>query len=326
MTTTWSSPMAPIGCSTSTGVAGATTAVGSPSIVGDGVGRGRTAPSRRCPGSATRVDPDAGAEQRDGAVDDRRGRAAPTARPGRRRSATRRAARHASAREAELPGRGTSARRPARRPAWRPACRRRDRRGPPGTAGSAARPGHVDAACSSAAILRACSGSTRRVALGGGEQRRRVGRAVDDVVVRRVGVQPGELLGDVGVAVLVGPQPGDQELREADHVEQRHAAPHGAAEVGALGQGDADEQAAVGPAEDRRGGRARRGPRRRASRRRRGSRRTRSAWCRAARRGATPRPPRGRRAARRWRTRPPAAHQAAICGDHTGVSEMAKPP
>ena len=84
---------------------------------------------------------------------------------------------------------------------------------------------HDDAACSSAAILRACSGSTRRVALGRREQRRRVARAVDDVVVRRVGVQPGELLGDVGVAVLARPQPGDEELREADHVEQRHAAP-----------------------------------------------------------------------------------------------------
>ena len=61
------------------------------------------------------------------------------------------------------------------------------------------------------------------VALGRGEQHRRVAGAVDHVVVRRVGVQPGELLGDVGVAVLVGPQPGDEELREAHHVEQRHA-------------------------------------------------------------------------------------------------------
>ena len=71
------------------------------------------------------------------------------------------------------------------------------------------------------------------VALGRGEQHRRVVRAVDDVVVRRVGVQPGELLGDVRVAVLVGPQPGDEELREADHVEQRHArtTPHGPGRV-----------------------------------------------------------------------------------------------
>ena len=58
--------------------------------------------------------------------------------------------------------RGTSGRRPARRPAWRPACRRRGPPDPPGTAGSVARRHRPDDAdCSSAAILRACSGSTR---------------------------------------------------------------------------------------------------------------------------------------------------------------------
>ena len=40
-----------------------------------------------------------------------------------------------------------------------------------------------------------------RIALGGGEQNRRVLSAVMDVVIRRVGVQPAELCGDVGIAV-----------------------------------------------------------------------------------------------------------------------------
>ena len=164
------------------------------------------------------------------------------------------------------------------------------------------------------------------VALGGREQRRRVARAVDDVVVRRVGVQPGELLGDVGVAVLVGPQAGDEELREADHVEQRHAAPHGAAQVGALRQRDADEQPAVGAAEH---GEA-------LARREPGGdqpvgggvevvehvllvRSRRPAWCHASPSSSPPRSPAMAYA-------PPAAHHAAICGDHTGVSAMANPP
>jgi hypothetical protein len=62
-------------------------------------------------------------------------------------------------------------------------------------------------------------------------------------------VDPRELLGDVGVAVLAGPQPGDEELREAHHVQQWHATPHGAAQVGALRHRHTDEQPAVGAAE-----------------------------------------------------------------------------
>ena len=164
------------------------------------------------------------------------------------------------------------------------------------------------------------------VALGRREQRRRVARALDDAVVRRVGVQPGELLGDVGVAVLARPQPGDQELREAHHVEQRHAAPHGPAQVGALGEGDADEQPAVRAAEDRPAARGWRGARSTSqSAAAWKSSNTfcllarRPAWCHASPSSSPPRRP-------AMAYRPPAAHQAAICGDHTGVSEMAKPP
>ena len=83
------------------------------------------------------------------------------------------------------------------------------------------------------------------VALGRREQHRRVRAPSAHVVVRRVGVQPAELLGDVGVAVLVGPQPGDQELREADHVEQRHRAPHRPGQVGPLRERRTHQQAAV---------------------------------------------------------------------------------
>ena len=72
----------------------------------------------------------------------------------------------------------------------------------------------------------------------------------DDVVIRRVRRKPTELLGDVRVAVLVGPQLGDQEVREADHVQQRHRAPHGSAEIRTLSQRCADEQPAVRAAGD----------------------------------------------------------------------------
>ena len=65
------------------------------------------------------------------------------------------------------------------------------------------------------------------VALGGGEQHRRVAGAVRDPVVGRVGVQPGELLGLIGIAVLGDPQPGDEEAVVAEHVEQRDRDLHG---------------------------------------------------------------------------------------------------
>ena len=105
--------------------------------------------------------------------------------------------------------------------------------------------------CSNAAILRACKGIDAGVALGTGQQHRRVAGAVRDVVIRRVGVEPAELVGDLGVAVLVGPQLGDEELREPDHVEQRHRAPHGTAEIGTLGERRTDEEPAVRTADDR---------------------------------------------------------------------------
>ena len=71
-----------------------------------------------------------------------------------------------------------------------------------------------------------------------------------DVVIGRVGVEPVELLGVVGRAVLGDPQFGDQEMVIADHVEQRHLADHGAEEVGTLRDHGAHEQAAVGAALD----------------------------------------------------------------------------
>ena len=83
------------------------------------------------------------------------------------------------------------------------------------------------------------------IALGGGEQHGRILHALGHPVIRRVGVHPGELVGDVGVAVFAGPQSGDEELREPHHVEQWHRAPHGAGQVGALGECRTHQQSAV---------------------------------------------------------------------------------
>ena len=88
------------------------------------------------------------------------------------------------------------------------------------------------------------------VALGRCEQHGRIVGAIVHMVIGRVGVQPAELLGHVGVAVLIGPQARDQELREANHVQQRHRAPHGRRKVGALCDRDAHQKAAVAAAVD----------------------------------------------------------------------------
>ena len=84
-----------------------------------------------------------------------------------------------------------------------------------------------------------------RVALGGGDQDRRVGGPVTHMVVGRIRREPPELLGIIGRAVLRYPQPGDQESMIAQHVEQRHLNHHGAEQVRPLRQDGAHEQAAV---------------------------------------------------------------------------------
>ncbi len=88
------------------------------------------------------------------------------------------------------------------------------------------------------------------VGLEDGEQRRRIGHALPHVVVGRVGVQPGELVGLLGGAVLDVPRRAQAEQLVADHVEQRRRADHRGVQLGALGQGRADQQAAVGAAGD----------------------------------------------------------------------------
>jgi hypothetical protein len=105
--------------------------------------------------------------------------------------------------------------------------------------------------CWTAAVnLRACIGSTRSSLSAESMSRAGSGLSFGDMMVGRVGVQPGELGGDVGVAVLGDPRAAGAELGVADHVEQGHGADDGADQLGALGHGRADQQAAVGAAVD----------------------------------------------------------------------------
>src|SRR5262249_8746344 len=83
-----------------------------------------------------------------------------------------------------------------------------------------------------------------------GEQHSRVPHAGPDVVVRRVAEQPAQLGGVARGAVLVVPGPAQPELLVPDHVQQRRAADHRAVQLGPLGERGADQQAAVGAAED----------------------------------------------------------------------------
>ena len=101
-------------------------------------------------------------------------------------------------------------------------------------------------ACISAVILRACSGATAGVAVAGEIQRRRIVAAVDDVVVRRVGVDVGELVRILARPVLRHPEAGDEELVVADHVEQRIGADDRPEQIGPLVRHGADEQAGKG--------------------------------------------------------------------------------
>ncbi len=58
-------------------------------------------------------------------------------------------------------------------------------------------------------------------------------------------MQPGEVVDAAGVAVLGNPQLGDEEAVEAHHVEQGHGAVHRPADLRALSQSGAHQQAAV---------------------------------------------------------------------------------
>ena len=102
--------------------------------------------------------------------------------------------------------RRTTARRRRREHACWPACPGRDHFVHSVAAGSGGRPGQSSPHVSIAVILRACSGSTRESPSAVVNSTAGYSRAVDDVVVRRVRVQPAELFRHVGIAVLVGPQ------------------------------------------------------------------------------------------------------------------------
>ena len=88
------------------------------------------------------------------------------------------------------------------------------------------------------------------VVVEGDEHGCRVGRAVDDAVVRRVAEQPVQLLRDTGIAVLDGPGRPELRRRVPDHIEQWGHADHRVEELRPLGQCGADEQAAVRSAVD----------------------------------------------------------------------------
>jgi len=88
------------------------------------------------------------------------------------------------------------------------------------------------------------------VPLAGGHQQGRIFHSGLDVVVRRVAQQVGELLGIVARTVLGNPVPGAQEFVITHHVQQRHLGDAGGEEVRPLGHGRADEQAAIGAAEN----------------------------------------------------------------------------
>ena len=68
------------------------------------------------------------------------------------------------------------------------------------------------------------------------------------MVIGRVGIEPLELLGICGRAVLRNPELGDLEVLIAQHVEQRHLADDGAKQIRPLRQRRAHQQAAVAAA------------------------------------------------------------------------------
>ena len=69
-------------------------------------------------------------------------------------------------------------------------------------------------------------------------------------MIGRIGVQPAKSVGIFRRAVFRNPQPGDQKLVIADHVQQRHLADDGPEQVRPLRQSGPHEQTAVGPALD----------------------------------------------------------------------------
>ena len=89
------------------------------------------------------------------------------------------------------------------------------------------------------------------VVVGCGDHRGGVFGAVLEVVERGVAVEVGEVdLAAVRAAVLRDPAPADRELVVAQHVHHAHCRKGHLGQVGALGHGGADQQAAVGAAGD----------------------------------------------------------------------------
>ena len=78
----------------------------------------------------------------------------------------------------------------------------------------------------------------------------RIGLTGAQVLVGRIGLDPGALLGDVRVAVFRDPAGAGQQPVEAQHVEQRHLDDRRVDQVRPLGQHRAHEQAALRPAHD----------------------------------------------------------------------------
>ena len=89
------------------------------------------------------------------------------------------------------------------------------------------------------------------VALGRGEEHRGVAGAGHDVVIRGVREHPLELLGDVRIAVLGGPELADEVEVVAHHVEQRNRAMDRPREIGPLRHRRAHEQPAVRASSER---------------------------------------------------------------------------
>ena len=81
-------------------------------------------------------------------------------------------------------------------------------------------------------------------------QRRRVGDAVLDRMEGRVAIEVAEVLLAVARSVLDRPSPADRELVEAEHIHDAHGRQRDLEQVGTLGHGRADQQAAVRAAGD----------------------------------------------------------------------------
>ncbi len=154
----------------------------------------------------------------------------------------------------------------------------------------------------------------------------RIAGAGPDVVQRRVGAQPGELLGILRAAEVAGPCPADGEVMEPQHVEHADVADRRPEQLRMLSQAGADEQTAVGAAIDGSSTRDCSNPSRAASGRRRRNRRRRAACWPGGRHRARP----GRTRLRLGGWRPPAARRVPSTPpsgrENDGVIGMSKPP